>query len=182
MQLTVFGYELIFLIWLWRLPESPRWLITHDRIDEAAELISKTAKASHKTLSDSEIDRKLEKFRSYLDKEEEQLKVEAKKTIIDLWRQPVLFRYCLFLYIIGICLTFIGYGISYNAGAYGGSLHITMFVQGLSDFFVFAALYFFIDRFARKPFSMCLAICTACSIWTMLIFTFDKNVRGYYFR
>lgn len=176
MQLTVFGYELIFLIWLWRLPESPRWLITHDRFDEAAKLITKTAKALNK-LSDTEINRKLEKFRRYLNKEQEQFKVEAKKTIFDLWREPILLRNCLFLYVLSVCLTFIAYSFSYNAGAYGGSLHVTIFVQSLSTTSVFTVMYFIINRFSRKSLALSLGTCAACSIWTMMSFTFDSDVR-----
>ncbi|KAJ6646134.1 Organic cation transporter protein, partial [Pseudolycoriella hygida] len=174
MQLIVFGYELIFLIWLWRLPESPRWLITHDKFDEAAELITKTAKSLNK-LSDVEIERKLAKLRSYLDKEQEKLQLEAKKTIIDLWRQPILFRYCILLYTISFCLSFTAYGFSYNAAAYGGSLHVTMFVQALSTSSVLCTVYLAVDRFNRKSLALFLSVCAACSIWTMVAFTFDKN-------
>lgn len=179
MQLGVFGYELIFLIWLWRIPESPRWLITHDRFDEAAKLITKTAKALNK-LSDTEIDRKLEKFRHYLDREQEQLKIEAKKTIFDLWRQPILLRYCVLLYIISICLSFVAYSFSYNAGAYGGSLHVTMFIQALSTTSVFVTMYFAVDHFPRKSLALFVSICAACAIWGMISFTFDSNVRDLY--
>lgn len=177
MQLCVFGYELIFLIFLWQLPESPRWLITHDRFDEAAELITKTAKSS-KQMSDADIDRKMMKFRNYLENEEKRLKLEAKMSIVDLWRQPTLLRYCIFLYMISICLTFIGYGISYNAASFGESLYVTMFVQGLSDTFVFSALYFCIDRFARKSLTLFIAICSAGSICAMLACAFDSNVKN----
>lgn len=176
MQLAVFAYEIIFLIWLWRLPESPRWLITHDRFDEAAKMITKTARALNK-LSDIEIDRKLEKFRLFLDKDQEKLKIEAKKTILDLWRQPILLRYCMLLYVISICTSFIAYSFSYNAGSYGGSLHITMFIQGLSATSVFCTVYFTVDRFHRKSLALFLAIFFACSIWIMLSLAFDNNVR-----
>lgn len=177
MQFCVVGYELIFLIWLWELPESPRWLITHDRFDDAAKLISKTAKALNK-LTDIEIDRKIEKLRRYVHKEDEQLKLEAKMTILDMWRQPTLFRYCVLLYVISVCFTFIGYSISYNASAYGGSLYVTMFLQGLSDFFVFSTLYFCVDRFSRKSLAMIVGCFGALFIWLMLPFTFDSSVRA----
>lgn len=177
MQLTVFGYELIFLIWLWRLPESPRWLLTHDRFDEAAKLITKTAKALNK-LSDTEIDRKLAKLRRYLDKEQEQLKLEAKKTIFDLWRQPILLRYCVILYVISLCLTFVAYSISYNAVSYGGSLHITMFIQALSTSSIFVIMYFVVDRFPRKSLALFVGICAVVAIWVMMAFTFDTKVRS----
>lgn len=176
MQLTLFAYELIFLIWLWRIPESPRWLVTHDRFDEAAKVIKRTAKALNK-LSDSEIDRKLDKFRSYLDKEQEKLNAEAKKTIVDLWRQPILLRNCLFLYVLSLCLTFIGYSFSYNAGAYGGSLHVTVFIQAVSTTSVFGVMYFAVNRFSRKTLALSLGICATCSIWIMMAFTFHTDVR-----
>ncbi len=173
MQLAVFGYELIFFIWLWQLPESPRWLITHNRFDEAAKLIRKAAK-SLKQLSDTEIDTKLNKLRRYSEKE--QLNSEAKKTIFDLWSQPTLFRYCVLLYVIHFCLTFISYSFSYNAASYGGSIHITIFVQGLSKACIFLSVYFLVNRFARRSLLMFLGICAACSILAMLPFVFDTNV------
>lgn len=44
MQLFVCFYEFVFLIWLLRLPESPRWLLTHRRFDEAYEVLLMAAK------------------------------------------------------------------------------------------------------------------------------------------
>lgn len=173
MQLAIFGYELIFLIWLWRLPESPRWLITHNRFDEAVTLIRNTAR-SLKRFSDAEIETKLDKLRRY--SEREQLNSEAKKTIFDLWRQPILFRYCALLYVMHFCLTFISYSFSYNAASYGGSIHITIFVQGLSKACIFLTVYFLVNRFARKSLLMFLGVCAACSILAMLPFVFETNV------
>lgn len=173
MQLTVFGYELIFLVWLWRLPESPRWLITHDRFDEAATVIRKAAK-SLKQLSDTEIETKLDKLRRYSEKE--QLKSEAKKTIFDLWSHPILFRYCALLYVINFCLTFVSYSFSYNAASYGGSIHITIFVQGLSKALTSLTVYFLVNRFTRRSLLMFLGICAVCSILAMLPLVFETNV------
>jgi len=39
MQLFVCFYELILVIWLLRIPESPRWLLTHKRFDEAHKVL-----------------------------------------------------------------------------------------------------------------------------------------------
>lgn len=44
MQLFVCFYEFIFLLWLLRLPESPRWLLTHHRFTEAYEVLLNAAR------------------------------------------------------------------------------------------------------------------------------------------
>lgn len=44
MQLFSCFYELIFIIWLLRIPDSPRWLLTHRRFDEAYKVLLMAAK------------------------------------------------------------------------------------------------------------------------------------------
>lgn len=44
MQLFVCFYEIIFVIWLLRIPESPRWLLTHRKFDEAYTVLLNAAK------------------------------------------------------------------------------------------------------------------------------------------
>lgn len=44
MQLFVCFYELLFIFWLLRLPESPRWLLTHKKFNEAYDVLLMAAK------------------------------------------------------------------------------------------------------------------------------------------
>lgn len=44
MQLFTCFYEIICVIWLLRIPESPRWLLTHRRFNEAYDVLLKAAK------------------------------------------------------------------------------------------------------------------------------------------
>lgn len=44
MQLFVCFYEMVMMIWLLRLPESPRWLLTHKQFDKAYKVLLMAAK------------------------------------------------------------------------------------------------------------------------------------------
>lgn len=54
MQLFVCFYEFIFLLWLLRLPESPRWLLTHHRFGEAYEVLLNAAKFNGLIINDKQ--------------------------------------------------------------------------------------------------------------------------------
>lgn len=53
MQLFVCFYEIIFVLWFLRLPESPRWLLTHKRWKEAHDVLLMAAKFNGLILSDN---------------------------------------------------------------------------------------------------------------------------------
>lgn len=44
MQLFICFYEIVFVLWLLCLPESPRWLLIHKRFDESYEVLLRAAK------------------------------------------------------------------------------------------------------------------------------------------
>ena len=47
MQYCVFAFQLLVAApWVWTMPESPRWLLTNGRYQEAANVIRRIAKSS----------------------------------------------------------------------------------------------------------------------------------------
>ena len=57
-QLMTFVYEILVMALIWTVPESPRWLLTHNRFDEASDVIRTVAKKNSDT-HDDVIDAKL---------------------------------------------------------------------------------------------------------------------------
>lgn len=70
MQLFVCFYEIVFIIWLLRIPESPRWLLTHKKFKEAYEVLLNAAKFNGLII---------EETRSLVDKPKCRAQLEAKK-------------------------------------------------------------------------------------------------------
>lgn len=56
MQLFVCFYELLFVIWILRLPETPRWLLTHRKFNEAYDVLMMAAKFNGLIIKEQERD------------------------------------------------------------------------------------------------------------------------------
>jgi len=137
LQLAIGVPTIGFILYKWILPESPRWLMTQGKFDEAEAVFRKAAKMNGKTLP---------------------MKLHFKKnvgektsySIIDLVRTPnirkrtIVLWYCWFV----VCLVF--YGLSLNASNLAGDPYLNFASMGMVEIpaFVFCILTFW--RIGRR--------------------------------
>lgn len=150
----------LFLCYWWLIPESIRWLLAHNKTDEAKIIIHKIAKENKKVLTDEHLDR-------LLSIENNSIKDVHKPSILDLFRYPNLRQKTLILFFDWFVNSAAYYGLSWNTSNLGGNDLINFSISGLVEFPAYTFLLFTLNRWGRKPI-LCGCMVTA---GTMLLLT-----------
>lgn len=146
--------EIVWLLWLWTIPESPRWQITHGKLEKACQQMMRAVKMNKLSLNNLET--QVEMFKENIKLEEENMKKEQKATLLDVFKARKLRIYTIILYFTWFVNSFVYYGISLNIGDYGGNLFINYFIAGLVEFpsYLFCVLAF--RYIGRRPLTAAL--------------------------
>ncbi|KAG1654059.1 Organic cation transporter protein [Nymphon striatum] len=126
-QITIAVLFVVSLILTWFLPESPRWLITKGRLEEATKVIEHAAKRNHIDISGKreEIQKKIKDMHL---KEVETKNRKKEYTIIDLFRYPNIRKKTLNMFFCWAVNAFVYYGLSFNTNNLGGNPFINFFI------------------------------------------------------
>lgn len=142
--------EIIWLIWMFWIPESPRWLLTHDRYDEAEAIIVQAVQMNN--LDSSLVKEKFKFLKENIDREREAVtSSDSGQTFFDLWKSKVMIIYCLIFYVSWFTNAFVYYGISLNIGDLGGDLFWNFFWAGLVEFPSYFFCMFAFKVIGRRP-------------------------------
>ena len=167
LQLTATVPELVFLTGFFFLPESPRWLLTHGKVQEAEKVIRNGAnKNGHDT---SDINSKLKHLtKKYTDELQKQTRNKPPAvSLIGLWKTPNMRKATIVLYFTWFVCTFAYYGFSLNTNNLGGDPFINFLISSAVEFPAYAASMLFIKRFGRrKPLILLLIIGGIASLST----------------
>ncbi|CAL1299090.1 unnamed protein product [Larinioides sclopetarius] len=119
----------IFLLFSWWLfPESPRWLLTHGKTDEALKVLSKAGKRNG--MYSNAIETKIKEIVSKSNKD--QVFVNSSGNILQLFK-PGLWKRTLILFFVWSVSGFIYYGISYNTNDLAGDPFLNFALCGLIE-------------------------------------------------
>ena len=170
-QLIVFFYELAFIYWIWKTPESPTWLLLNGKYNEATESLTKAGVRNERG-SSHEIKMKIMLLHQSFIMAENERMAESKKSLIDLWKSRIMLKYCLSQYFIWFSVSFVAYGFAYNATDIGQSVYITFFCFSVFDIINTVIIYYIVNRFDRKTLAMFFMFCGATALFIMIPFSF----------
>ena len=160
--------EILWLFWLWKIPESPRWQITHRHIDKAEHQMRKAVRMNGLPLND--FGAQFEILRTNVEQEEERLENNRKSTVFDLMKTPNLRRSTFVLYLTWFVNSFVYYGISLNISDFGGDLFINFFIAGLIEFPSYLFPVFAFKYIGRRPLTAGLMYGSGLSCFAVIPF------------
>lgn len=138
---------LVFVVWSWFLPESPRWLIAKGKVPEARKVILKAC--ADNGLQVDDIDMVLVQLRKKILQEEEAAKKKA--SCMDLLRSRRMLLYTVILVYASTAggLTF--YGLQLSVTSLGGDPYLTFVLAALVELPAVIVCYAAIRWCRRRP-------------------------------
>lgn len=132
-----------FLCYWWFIPESTRWLLAHNRRDEAIKQIRKVAKVNE-----------LEVPQDILDKLQAENDVDSDKrkpSLLDLFKSPNLRTKSLLIFFDWFIISGTYYGLSWGINDYlGGNPFLNFVISGAVEFPAYFFLILTLNRYGRK--------------------------------
>lgn len=144
LQLAITAPLLIFLVWSWFLPESPRWLVVTGKMKRARAVIMLASKANGIPIED--MDSALSQLRKkiLMDKASEHI------SYLDLVRTAQIRRYTA-IFLVGSFTTGIGfYGLQLSVTHLGGDPYVSFLIAAAIEFPVGLACYIVVRFFSRR--------------------------------
>ncbi|XP_077489952.1 organic cation transporter protein-like [Amblyomma americanum] len=157
---------LIFVIWSWYLPESPRWLIATGKMSAARKAILKACKDNGLRIDD--VDSVLAQLRNKILQQEEEAKNRA--SCLDLVRSRKVFLYTCALVYASAASGMVFYGLQLSVTNLGGDPYLTFVIAAAAELPV-AILCYAAIRWCRRKVTMVSVYATAgaCALGVSLI-------------
>ncbi|XP_066269649.1 organic cation transporter protein-like [Branchiostoma lanceolatum] len=136
---------LVCISFWWIIPESPRWLISRNRHEEAAAIVRKAAEVANVTIPDEVFHDAIP-----LSQEQEQAKQSETYTFIDLFKTPNLRKWSLNLFYNWMVNSLVYYGISLNTSALSGNVYLNFAMSGFVEIPAYLISIYLLDKFGRR--------------------------------
>uniref|UniRef100_A0A6I8NF29 Solute carrier family 22 member 3 n=1 Tax=Ornithorhynchus anatinus TaxID=9258 RepID=A0A6I8NF29_ORNAN len=142
-QLAITLPNFLFLLYYWVIPESPRWLITRKKGEEALKILRDIAKYNGRYLSPS--------YTEITVTDEE----VSNPSFLDLVRTPQMRKCTLILMFAWFTSAVVYQGLVMRLGIIGGNLYLDFFISGVVELPAAFLILLTIERFGRRlPFAL----------------------------
>uniref|UniRef100_A0A3B3DUV8 Solute carrier family 22 member 2 n=1 Tax=Oryzias melastigma TaxID=30732 RepID=A0A3B3DUV8_ORYME len=172
LQVTITAPFVLFLSYYWwvqLIPESPRWLLSKNRLSEALQITDAMAKENRKRIST-----KLQVTEAS----------SSSASLLDLVRTPNMRKHTFILMFNWFTSAVVYQGLIMRVGIAGGNVYMDFFISGLVEFPAAFLIIFTIERVGRRlPFASSNIVAGVSCIITMVVFvntelypTFVRNL------
>ncbi|XP_067034389.1 organic cation transporter protein-like [Acropora muricata] len=137
----------LLLFW-WLIPETPRWLIAKNRLEDAHQLLMKYATVNGKQVDSTQLMHAIQELKKEDDKNQD----ANRKTysILDVFRTAKLRKrtiICSFNWFVNALVFF---GMSLNVGNLAGDMYLNFFILSLVEIPGALLIWFFMARYGRR--------------------------------
>ncbi|KAL7639048.1 UNVERIFIED_CONTAM: hypothetical protein RMT77_010582 [Armadillidium vulgare] len=177
LQLAISVPSTVLLLYFKILPESPRWLLSQGKEEEAVKILKEIAKTNNRNLPEekelhqlmSRIRKQTHSSKNILGKIANFFKNQAK-----LLKTPNMRRRCLIIYFSWFVVSMIYYGLTFSGGNINASVYLMVFLSGIVEIPSYFLSCLTIKKFGRRiNISFCFII---CGIACMLILAVPKDM------
>ncbi|XP_072019016.1 organic cation transporter protein-like [Amphiura filiformis] len=142
-ELAISIPSVVFLAYYWFVPESPRWLLSKGRKEEAKIILTKAAKVNKVELPDEYLDEdiKLEDVKS---------DNAQRASAWNLIRTPNMRFKTLIIYFAWIANSMVYYGLSFFTEDLGSDPYLSFFIAGAVEIPAYISCQLLLDRFGRR--------------------------------
>ncbi|KAF7267224.1 hypothetical protein GWI33_019553 [Rhynchophorus ferrugineus] len=146
------------------IPESARWLISKNKIQEAKRLIQIAAKSNKVVITDETLDKLL------VCKEEKVEKNEKKPSTLDIFKYPNLRKRTLIILFDWFANNITYYGLSWNTNNLAGNPYLNFVISGAVELPAYTFLILTLNRWGRKKIMCgCMIVAGIALLLTMVV-------------
>ncbi|CAG9561459.1 unnamed protein product [Danaus chrysippus] len=148
---------LVFFLYLWPMPESPRWLLARGQFEKAEVILKKMARINGKSLPANYMVHLRRKYESDKLKQDLEKEKSRKYGILDLFRTPNLRKKTIIITFIWFTNTSVYVGLSYYAPVLGGDEYLNFFLAGVVELPTYMFLWPSMERLGRR-WTLCMSM------------------------
>ncbi|XP_066582549.1 carcinine transporter [Prorops nasuta] len=169
LAVTTSGPFLLYFLYWWFLPESPRWLLAKGRLGEANDILETLAKVNGKELPTSFTQKLRQRMMMSRSKSEEE-RLRSGPGVLSLFKTPNMRLKTCLITLNWFANNMVYVGLSYYGPALGNEEHLSFFFSSLAEIPSYMACWVVMDRWGRRwPLCLCMVVAGISCIATVLL-------------